>query len=210
MENSLKQRIIGALVLAALAVIFLPSILKEKTEQGEFVSQIPEKPEELENYQLDTRKIEDLIEEASQKNQQLEQKIAEKTSKPDVEPLANDTQQTEAEKANTDNSESKESPNLSSAKDIQKETIAENFADAAWIIQVASFSKEQNAKNMVSTLKKEQFKAYYRNVKANNREVYRVFVGPYIEKEKAQGVISKISQFSQSKAILKPFDPINH
>lgn len=52
MENSLKQRIVGAVVLIALAVIFLPSILKEKNHQEPFFSEIPAKPVELLDHEI--------------------------------------------------------------------------------------------------------------------------------------------------------------
>ena len=61
MENSLKQRIIGAIVLVALGVIFLPTVLKEKTSNGVFESKIPEKPKVLAEYQMDTYKIDELL-----------------------------------------------------------------------------------------------------------------------------------------------------
>jgi len=67
MENSLKQRLVGALVLIALAVIFLPPILKEKTQQEPFQSQIPAKPIELINTKID--------ESLAKKNQQLQESL---------------------------------------------------------------------------------------------------------------------------------------
>ena len=47
MDQTIKQRLIGAIVLVALAIIFLPGILGQKKQQSEFSSQIPKKPETL-------------------------------------------------------------------------------------------------------------------------------------------------------------------
>lgn len=44
MEISLKHRLVGALVLIALAIIFLPMIFDGKEKQGRIVSKIPAKP----------------------------------------------------------------------------------------------------------------------------------------------------------------------
>jgi len=208
MENSLKQRIIGAVVLAALAIIFLPAILKEKASNGPFVSQIPEKPSELTEYQIDRKKIDQLVEKGSksgteknkgdmnlqesqskQKNTKPKQKTAVSTKKPIVNQSGQDKK-----------------------KQIEQpaKTIGDNYVDAAWVLQVASFSKESNAINLVKKLKKGHFKAYRRKVRSDNSTVFRVFVGPYIEEKKAKKALSGVSKLSESKAIMKPFDPISH
>ena len=44
-----------------------------------------------------------------------------------------------------------------------EQTIGKNFKDAAWVIQIASFSSLDNAKRLVSKLKDKGYKAYRRN-----------------------------------------------
>ena len=83
MENSLKQRIVGAVVLIALAVIFLPSILKDKDKQVPFQSKIPPKPISS----IETKLPEDVIRQNKQTQaslDQLEQKIHRKTKQVDI------------------------------------------------------------------------------------------------------------------------------
>lgn len=222
MENSLKQRIIGAVVLIALAIIFLPAILKDKDNSGTFESKIPVQPEELANYRVDIKKIDELV--ANQKKT-AKQPVNQHDSTDNSNRIKIETPAEQAnqslDSAKVANRKTKQTGSLDS-KDIkgkvngtavveqQRTKISEKYKDAAWVIQVASFSKQSNAKKMVGTLKKNNYKAYRRKVISGNIEVFRVFVGPYIEKEAAQKALASVSKLSESDAILKPFDPIKH
>jgi len=230
MENSLKQRIIGAVVLAALAIIFLPAILKEKTSNGTFESQIPDKPEALKTYRVDTQKVDSLIKESDLKRAAIEKQHEESISEasdPDLtnselnSPELNNKEAPSKTNAQTDEAELEEhkkkeiaetltKPKSPSNSENNKTTIGDKFTDAAWVVQVASFSNESNAIKMVDRLKKANYKAYRRKVTANKRVVFRVFVGPYIEKHKAKASLVEISKLSQSDAVIRPFDPIKH
>ena len=54
-----------------------------------------------------------------------------------------------------------------------------------WVVQVGSFSNAVNADNLVAKLKLEGLSAYQESVNANGATVYRVRVGPYLEREEA-------------------------
>ncbi len=233
MENSLKQRIIGAIVLVALAVIFLPAILKEKTSNGPFVSKIPEKPTELQEYQVDTQKIDDLLAEEPKTtpNEVVTNKESnalnpsQQNSKPSTE-NKKDESEVNASKALKENTKVAVSSRKTKLKttngktltnneetsqlEAETTTISEKYIDAAWVIQVASFSNEINAVNLVNKLKKQKFKAYKRRSSIDNKQIYRVLVGPFMEKVAAEKSLSPVILLSESSAIIRVFDPINH
>ena len=210
MENSLKQRIIGAIVLAALAIIFLPAILKEKASNGPFVSQIPEQPKELREYKVDKNKINQLVADKDTIKNELNKKLK-----------AAELNSLAMQPAETGIS-SKRKTKVEAAAKVQLEEINEKvepepepeqtktFTDSAWIVQVASFAKELNAINLVKKLKSNKFKAYRRKVTAAGQKVYRVYVGPYIEEKGASEAVREISKVSETEAVIRPFDPINH
>ena len=236
MENSLKQRIVGAVVLIALAVIFLPAVLKEKTEQKTFESQIPAKPIELDKYQVDAETI--------AKNKQLSEKLDEIENAAESETensVIEDEADTELAKNNLAKSESAKSElaKFKSAETSEKvssdptkqpkqkapaqskqpiddkqqikETLGEAFKEAAWVIKVASFSNLDNARKMIAQLKQKGYKAYRRSGKnQQGKTVYRIYVGPYIEKSRASSQLDAVSALSQSKAMLMVFDPTKH
>ena len=54
-----------------------------------------------------------------------------------------------------------------------------------WVVQVGSFSNAANADNLVARLKLEGLSAYRESVNAGGTTIYRVRVGPYLEREKA-------------------------
>ncbi len=206
MENSLKQRIIGAIVLAALAIIFLPAILKEKASNGPFVSQIPEQPKELREYKVDKNKINQLVADKDKiKNELNEQVKAAETNSLSNLPVETDTSSKRKTKVE-DNGNAK--PDKITEKEQSK--ASKSFTDNAWIIQVASFAKELNAINLVKKLKLHKFKAYRRKMSVSGQRVFRVYVGPYIEKKGASEAVKEISKVSETEAVIRPFDPINH
>lgn len=237
MENSLKQRIIGAIVLAALAIIFLPAILKEKASNGTFQSKIPEKPQELEEYRVDSNKIEKL---KRAKELELSQQIEQNGSGENNRSVKLDQSSTDeavlrvkqpttnkTEKSSSRKSKSKVSDKIPAVnhKTVdtpvetvtpnpvatpQSDTLSPEFKSAAWVVQVASFSNESNAINLVEKLKKNQLKAYRRKSKVDNKAVYRVYVGPFIDKTKAQNETVAISKVSETKVVLRVFDPVKH
>ena len=161
---ALNKGIVGAIVLIALAVIFLPAILKDKSDSGTFVSKIPAKPKELEEYQIDTKKIDDIMAKGNTRKQKAVLDASgstEKVNKAKNSIKGNKTKenltkiaQTTSNIVNSKTHKTKQSKSSNSdAKIVQKSKdsaqeqvkrkISDKFRDAAWIIQVASFSKEK-------------------------------------------------------------------
>lgn len=229
MENSLKQRIVGAVVLIALAVIFLPSILKEKNHQEPFRSEIPAKPIDLIEHKttpevtvknhkaqkaLDsidkdhqTRKQRSRVEESNGTDNSLE------TAKVASENNTNPGKQKGAELKETAITDESDSSVVSPAIEpsISKQTIGAGFENAAWVIQVASFSDQTNAVSFVSRLKEAGYKTYRRSgTSKNGKKIYRIFVGPFIEKNLAVKAMAKINQVFASNGILLAYDPVKH
>ena len=62
-----------------------------------------------------------------------------------------------------------------------------------WVVQVGSFSSSGNADNLVARLKLEGLSAYKEGVSSSGATVYRVRVGPYIERDEAIRVDKMIS-----------------
>ncbi len=225
MENSLKQRIVGAVVLVALAVIFLPAILKEKTEKAPFESQIPTKPAEM---LVDTtqsaiaktaksqKKLDELAQKQGSSPEQKQDAIVENTqqrkkptSKIEADPLINKENKAIQNQSSSKYQAKKEIAQSSDSKPT-KSKISDAYKDAAWLIQVASFSSEDNAKRMVKKLKDKKHKAYQREATRKGKTIYRIFVGPYIEKSRAQKALVSVNKVSETKGILVAYDPIKH
>lgn len=61
-----------------------------------------------------------------------------------------------------------------------------------WVVQVGSFSSAANADNLVAKLRLEGLSAYKESVRSGSATVYRVRVGPFIEREEAIGVDQRV------------------
>lgn len=218
LENSLKQRIVGALVLIALAVIFVPPFLKEKQQHPPFRSQIPAKPISL----IDTEITKAAIEQNQQTQAELDQldkqaAAPQETQPQKIVPQKIKTKQTGKQpslaeaQAKQDEVASDQSGNSAKQNlDSVKQTLGSQFKDAGWIIQIASFSSKQNAINFVEKLKQQGHPAYRRKNLQSSETIYRIFVGPYVTKEKAQQAMEQVNKLSPSQGILQVFDPVRH
>jgi DedD protein len=73
--------------------------------------------------------------------------------------------------------------------DLQPEKVAQVTRPAdplvRWIVQVGSFSSADNADKLVARLRLESMTAYKEEVSSSGATIYRVRVGPFLEREEA-------------------------
>ncbi len=60
----------------------------------------------------------------------------------------------------------------------QQPSLDERGLPRGWVLQVASFSREQNAQEVTVKLKEMGYKAYTRKVATDEGELVRVYIGP--------------------------------
>jgi DedD protein len=74
----------------------------------------------------------------------------------------------------------------------------------AWIIQLASFSEKSHAEKLVTKLREKGFAAYVHEARAENNLLARVYVGPELNKEKAERVLKKLhEEFRMEGEVIK-------
>lgn len=166
--SKLKQRITGAIVLAALAVIFIPALFSNKDKLLEDISlstKIPTSPAVPA-----VRKITEIA---------LEQH---KTSAITVNQI---TEHSKSITEITENHPTSEQPSLKAAKPTSanpRQTIA---AANAWVIQVGGFNSEMNANTLVLKLRNQKITTFSQKINGK-KPMIKVFVGPYAKYEKAK------------------------
>jgi len=73
--------------------------------------------------------------------------------------------------------------------DLEPEQTAPVTAPAdplvRWVVQVGSFSSETNAGKLVDTLRQEGMSAYQETVSSTGSKIYRVRIGPFLDREEA-------------------------
>ena len=176
----LKQRLVGAFVLIALAVIFVPMFLEGPSQQ---------------------------LMPAMEKMPEPEQRNA--TQKPPPFPR-NKALQDEPEKSvltiqtakktlviPPENVETITPPStpLPTPPALEKKTKAEKTnPQESWVIQVGSFASEKNALALRNKLRKSGLATQVEKVSVSEGKRYRVRVGPYLERTQANTVNARLGK----------------
>ncbi len=208
MQQQHKQRLIGAVVVVALAVIFLPMLLQGPVDRSttDVSMDIPDRPEvelgpggdpgetpptgELEAVPLPEETGEPPADEADDPGDapppapESEDALASarddaEAAEPDTEPEAEDAE------ADTD-------------ADAEVEPVDEAPQDddelASWAVQVGSFGSEDNALGLRDRLREQDFSAYVERVEREGDDpVYRLRVGPVVERDEAQELLERLA-----------------
>ena len=171
MDNQLlKRRVIGATVLVALGVIFIPMILSGgRDEMPLFGSNIPDKPQAIERLKSlaipQARPI--------PKNAQIRIPVDEQLPLADIEP--------------------KKSSPVVKPESVKASKSRDKAAKLkAWVVQVGSFSRRANALALQKRLRSHQFPAFVEFVKNKDGSVYRVRVGPEVSRAKSEASMQAI------------------
>jgi cell division septation protein DedD len=75
----------------------------------------------------------------------------------------------------------------------------------AWVLQVGTFGDAINAQRLISKLRSSGYDAYSRESTADNKRLFRVFVGPEINKSALQGKQEKLQANLKINGVLKRY-----
>lgn len=195
LDKGLKQRIVGALVLLALAVIFLPMLFSREDELRQVSVDAPAMPPAPTMPQVALDPVE------------VPQPVAEEAVPP-VEPL--DAPGVAAEPA-------EEEPAPVVAQTVPAAPVAQPGKPAAsepkrldasnlpvsWSIQLASLSSRPGAEELQKKLRSQGYNAYVRSVDGMNR----IFVGPLIERAEADRLRDQLNRQHKLNGFVVRFQP---
>jgi DedD protein len=181
-EHTFKQRIVGAIVLVALAVIFIPMILPGHREIGfqDTGSPIPPKPTELENLKvLELEKPQP----APAPREIVRTPIDERS--PET-PAVETPPTTEAKTPPAPEKPPAES-STAAPTTTQPETAAAT-TPKAWAVQVGSFTQRENAMKLRDKLRAKGYKSFVEQITSAGKTFYRVRVGPVVTRDNAEAL----------------------
>lgn len=200
MKDALKQRLVGAIVLAAIGVIFLPGFFKE--QQGHQVdtrTQIPAEPS-----------LPQVSFESPRQNPDIQPAPEPETMfiPPELEPVA-DVSSPEAVASASSASAPAPAPNQTAdtADEVPELPLGPDGIPEAWVVQVASLSNQEAAARLRDELQAEGHKAYIRRVSTSNGSVTRVFIGPKLSKAEADKVKADVDKRLKVNAMVRRFQP---
>ena len=211
MDDGLKQRIVGALVLLALLVIFLPVLFdRNRVEPVDRASQIPPA----------------MSVPAAPINAPVVPEVAESDMAPapaqmlvPAESTAEKPEHIAAQKAKQETAkaaaqlDSKNTVKLAKAEAtkpaIDPPKLNAHGAAEAWVLQAASYKTQDQAKKLRDELQAKGFNAYTRELDSPKGPVVRVFVGPKFDKATALEQKKHIDELFKLNVLVLPYTPNN-
>ncbi len=211
--DGLKQRVVGALVIVSLAVIFLPMIFDEPHQPSKTqLIPIPVQSElpviTLNSPQKPKFKIiepSDGVQNSTTANvlagpSAVENNVVEVvvTSNPvEGEVVEVGTNPKSAEKVKVAEPNASEKP----SKSVFKEKELSNV----WMVQLGTFGNHKNAYNLRDTLRKDGFDGHTTKVDKDGTQLIRVFSGPYTDKAHADKVKKQLDKKFKLKTLVVHF-----
>ncbi len=213
MNNVLKQRLVGALILVALGVVFWPIIFVEPEARGGLRADIPPRPG------VDTSPMEKPSPAGRRPSPALlgqdQGVLATPDSKPEVEPAERDDVPSAepvepAAPAPPVRAESRSEDEIASA--ARDEAPVQPRLDAqgvpiAWMLQVVSVSRKDSAESTRQGLSELGYKAYVKTGEVNGKTVYRVYVGPKFDRAKLEAIQGDIDKRFGVKSMVRRYYP---
>ena len=209
LERGLKQRIVGALVLIALAVIFLPMLFTREDESRQVVVEAPPRPQAPAMPSVEVQPTE--VPELQPGDEDIAPEIVEEGSQaaagqpsqpigglPATPPPA----QTQAPAASPPPSQPQPPAAPPSPPPAERRRDANNLPQS-WSVQLASLSNRARAEELQKTLRSQGYNAYIRSFDGMNR----VFVGPVIQRAEADRLRDQLSKQQKLNGFVVRFQP---
>lgn len=220
LDKAYKQRMVGALVLVALAVIFLPMLFSRQDEQRQVIVEAPAAPQApaVAQIQMETVAVPEpqvLPQEPVPSDDEVAQQtapaapIAPAAPTPAPAPVAKPVAVAPAPApAPAPVVKPAAAPTqpiaaLSAKPDTTQSRVDANGLSVSWSVQLASLSSRASAESLQKTLRSQGYNAYIRSADGKNR----VFVGPLIERAEADRLRDLLSRQQNLKGFVVRFQP---
>ncbi|ROM79314.1 cell division protein [Pseudomonas brassicacearum] len=216
LDKAYKQRMVGALVLVALAVIFLPMLFSRQDEQRQVTVDAPAAPQapSVPPVQVEPVAVPEpqaLPQEPVPSDEELAEQPAPSMpiapapatpapvapSKPPVAPTP--VPATPAVKPPP----SQPITAATTRPDTTQSRVDANGLSVSWSVQLASLTSRESAESLQKTLRSQGYNAYIRSADGKNR----VFVGPLIERAEADRLRDLLSRQQNLKGFVVRFQP---
>jgi DedD protein len=219
----LKQRLVGAIVLISLAVIFLPMLFTGPDEEEQkFESSIPAEPV----YEIKSPQVSvplplpsPALEKVPLREPAIKEEIAQAKTESPADSKKPQPNETGSQKPITEQpTQPPDLQNKPPAKPVPTVAVAKPIPEPApdstakeastppttaaikpsnvtgWVVQVGSFSHKTNAEKLRDKLRKMGMASFVATGTSNNKKVYRVRVGPEIDRADAEKTKAKIKE----------------
>lgn len=213
LDKAYKQRMVGALVLVALAVIFLPMLFSRQDEQRQVAVEAPAAPQAptMPQVQMDPVAVPE-PQALPQEPVPTDEEVAEETAPaaPATPAAPAPTIPAQIARPATPPPVAKPIPapaqpitSATSKPDTTQSRVDANGLSVSWSVQLASLSSRASAESLQKNLRSQGYNAYIRSADGKNR----VFVGPLIERAEADRLRDLLSRQQNLKGFVVRFQP---
>lgn len=214
LDKGLKQRIVGAVVLLALAVIFLPMLFTREDELRQVHVEAPPMPQapampstELEDVQVPEPQV---LPDEPVPPLDANGGVAQVPTTPPAVPAPSQAPRQQPAPAPAQpvaappvaQAQPQAAPAQPAAK-VEEKRLDPNGLPVSWSIQLASLSNRASAENLQKSLRNQGYNAYIRSADGMNR----VFVGPVIERAEAERLRDSLSRQQKLNGFVVRFQP---
>ncbi|MBK5516804.1 SPOR domain-containing protein [Pseudomonas sp. TH10] len=219
LDKAYKQRMVGALVLVALAVIFLPMLFTRQDEQRQVTVEAPAAPQApvVPQVQIEPVVVPEpqvLPQEPVPSDEEIAEQQAPSTPiAPAVpvapapasaaKPVAPAPAPVPALAAKPSTPPAQPITATPGKPDTSQSRVDANGLSVSWSVQLASLSNRASAESLQKSLRAQGYNAYIRSADGKNR----VFVGPLIERAEADRLRDLLGRQQNLKGFVVRFQP---
>ncbi|WP_325435759.1 SPOR domain-containing protein [Pseudomonas nitroreducens] len=216
LDKGLKQRVVGALVLLALAVIFLPMLFSREDEVRQVVVEAPvmPKPPAMPTVEVQPTEVpEPQAEDADNGVPPAETAAAQASSAPiaslpaqqsqPAQPKAPAPQPVAPKPAAPAQQPAQASAAPAAPAQQPAQRLDSNNLPVSWSVQLASLSNRARADELQKSLRSQGYNAYVRSFDGMNR----VFVGPVVERAEADRLRDQLGKQQKLNGFVVRFQP---
>lgn len=200
MNQQLKQRVIGAIVLISLAIIFIPALLdgSHKNVLPLKERQTPQKP----NFYFEEIKLPASVDPGMTPSRIVDSHKDILPSKP-----AKESGKSAAKKVDKPTVD-RVRPKVEKSAETQAKDDAANIATSTWVVQIVSLNNSKRALELRDKLKKQAFPAFVEEISKDGKKFYRVRVGPELKRGEAEALQQKIKKKMKLDGKIMRYQPL--
>lgn len=207
MSSAFQNRLVGTVILVALAVIFLPDVLDgEKVSHKDTFMDVPSRPVAAQIRPAGDFPMQQVQQRVNREIEIIDEVAVDESG--DV-PKAELQQQDLAADGGQALSQD---PSLPTMQETDNRTLqvaaarpldypvedrtAEQSVSAGWVVQLGSFRHQKNVRELLDKVESAGYRAFTRKIQTSAGELTKVFVGPDLSKEKMEKALPHLKQLT--------------
>lgn len=198
MNQQLKQRIIGAIVLISLAIIFIPALLdgSNRNVSPLMERQTPQKP----SFYFEEIKLPASVDPGAAPSRIVD-------SDKDILPSKQPKKPAKSVVSKSDMAD-KPSPKITGSTVTTTKSGTIKSSPSAWIVQIVSLTNSRRALELRDKLKKLAFPAFVEEITKDGKKFYRVRIGPELKRNEAEALQQKIKKKMKLEGKVMRYHPL--